>query len=535
MSELEFDPEKAIGEGLLKMDRQELCRFVARLCLHLQAELGSHAWRGGIYPENICVGEDGAFAIGPGRTEKWSGQELEFVAPELYWHGETGPAADVYSLALLIFYGLNGGKLPFETATSSGQLARMSGKAFPIPKGAGKRLGEVLEKATAFQPSDRYESPEQFGIVLESCLDNKYLDGESGAKVVFRKQEGELSDLERMMVDIIERSGEEEADEPEEEPLPVAEELSPEEMAGLEKPEPVEPEKEDLAAAVEEYFGGETSPEADADPSDEPEDVRLYEPGQDKKDRQPIPILTVEKNPELEPVVLSQRPRFSRIRQQQEPELTQEEKVKERRRIRPLTVVLILCALLLTGAIVANIILYPPKQPAQINPTPDPSNYYAQSTEEPFAAEETQPPQPEQSEEPVVPQPHYQIVTSDMSWKQARDACVTQGGHLAVISTREEFEEITAMADAQGLKWLWIGCRRVDGEFVWVTDDPVDFSQWAANEPSGWDDFDGVPENYVMIIRKDDGWYYNDSRNDPASDYPQYYSGVMGYVCEFDS
>jgi hypothetical protein len=38
-----------------------------------------------------------------------------------------------------------------------------------------------------------------------------------------------------------------------------------------------------------------------------------------------------------------------------------------------------------------------------------------------------------------------------------------------------------------------------------------------------------------MIYRDGDEWYYNDNRNDPAADYPQYYSGTMGYVCEFEN
>ena len=29
-------------------------------------------------------------------------------------------------------------------------------------------------------------------------------------------------------------------------------------------------------------------------------------------------------------------------------------------------------------------------------------------------------------------------------------------------------------------------------------------------------------------------WVYNDSRNDPVSDYPGWYSGTIGFVCEFD-
>lgn len=535
MSKLEFDPGKAIGEGLLQMDKQELLRFVSQLCLHLKAEVGSRAYHGGIFPENICVSAEGEYAVGPAKLEKWSGQELEFVAPELYWHGEASPAADVYSLALLLYYGLGNGRLPFETATASGQLARMSGKLLPAPKAAGKRLAEVLEKATAFKVADRYQSPEELQIMLESCMDNKYLNGGSGAEAVFQKEDGQLSEIERMLVEIIESSGEE-GEEPEEEPAP-AEERSPEEIAGMEKPAPRAREAEDVSAMVEEFFGslsGQTAEgEAPAVPEDA-EDVRVYEPSHDKKDRQPIPILTEEKNPELAPVVLRQQPRYSRNPQQDpEQQVKAEQEVKKRRGRRPLAVVLCLCLILVAGALVVNYFWNRETRPAQINPTPDPQKYFEAEPETQPGEGETQ--DPTVVEPPVEMEPRYVVTASDMSWTEAWAACREQGAHLAVISTREEFETITALAAQQNLTYLWIGCQRVQGTLTWETEEPVNFSNWAEGEPSYYDAYDDVYEDYVMLFRVGDEWYYNDNRNDPAADYPAYYSGVMGYVCEFEN
>ena len=410
----------------------------------------------------------------------------------------------------------------------------MSGKVLPAPRAAGKHLAEVLEKATAFQASDRYENPGQFGIMLESCLDNKYLGGASGAEAVFKKQDGELSEIERMMVEIIER-GEEEAPEREDDaPEEPAADLSPEEMAGLEKPEPLPPaEEENLSAMVEEFFGSMGVIDQKAKAPEESEDVRLYEPTHDRKERQPIPILTVEENPELEPVVLRQQPRYNRNAADPAAQKKADEEVKKRRSRRPLAVVLICCLLLLVLALFANWLFFPPQRATQINPTPDPSAYYAQTAEE---AEATDAPA-EESETPIVVpvQPRYTVTVSDVSWTAARDACLAQGGHLAVISTREEFEEIKALAEEKGLTRLWIGCHRANDQLVWETDDAVNFSNWAEGEPSYWDDYDDIAEDYVMIYRDGDEWYYNDNRNDPAADYPQYYSGTMGYVCEFEN
>ena len=548
MSDWKFDPEKAIGEELLKKNRQELCLFVSRLCLQIKAEVGSRTYRGGIFPENICVNDSGEIAIGPARLEKWSGQELEFVAPELYWDGKTSPAADVYSLGLLLYYGLSGGKLPFASAGNSGQLARVGGKAIRAPKGAGKRLGEIVEKAVAFRAEDRYQTPEELQIMLESCLDNKYL-GAAGAEAVFQKQDGELSDIERLMVDIMETGEDQKVEEPEEtsaeEPFLVAQ--TPEEQAGLEKPEPKPTQEENVTQLVEEFFGslsaaGAAEPSKGETPesgSDETEDVRVYEPSKEKKERtgrQPIPILTEEKYPDLEPVVLKQP--WSNW-EDQDRELPQEvvEEVKKRRGVRPLAVVLGLCVLLVIGALIVNAILNQNARSRQIaanagNELPDLESFL---NEENTVSEQPEESPAVQTEQPAPTQapPQYTVVSSDMSWLDAQAACRGQGGYLAVISTREEFDQITRLADEQGLTRLWIGCHRENDQLVWETDDPVNFTNWADNEPSNWDYWDNVPEDYVMIYKEDGVWYYNDNRNDPAADYPEYYSGTMGYVCEF--
>ena len=540
MSNLEFHPEQAIGEGLLRLDKQELLEFVSQLCLHLKAQVGSRAYHGGIFPENICRDESGAFAIGPARMEKWTGQELEFVAPEMYWHGDASPAADVYSLGLLVIYGLNEGKLPYDTPTASGKLARMSGKELPIPQSAGKRLSEVLEKATAFQAKDRYQSPEELQIMLESCMDNKYLGGSSGAEAVFRKDHGELSDIERMMVDIIEKGSEPEEESPQEPELPEG--LSEEEMAGLEKPEPVPQEKEDINAMVEEFFGltGEEESSAAPDPQDDGEEVRVYEPSKEKKDRQPIPILTVEKYPELEPVVLKQQPRVERAMPRTEEQSAQpeppkdEKKVRRRRARRAIASVLIVCLALVAGALGLNLWWNRDSRPTQINPTPDPSSLFAS---EPTPQPTLQPTEP--SEILSIPteapqQPRYVVVKSDLSWTLAREACLEQEGHLATISGPEELAEITKLAEELGLTRIWVGCRWVNNELLWENGEQNEYFVWAENEPSSWDYYDNVPENYIMIYREGDRWLFNDCRDDPAGDYPEFYSGVMGYAIEFE-
>ena len=404
----------------------------------------------------------------------------------------------------------------------------------------------MLEKATAFQASDRYRTPEELQIMLESCMDNKYLGGASGAEAVFRKGEEDLSAIERMMVDIIERGPE--APEGEEDALPPLEELSPEEQAGLEKPQVAPREKEDISAMVEEYFGGPAESETPPPVPEEGEDVRVYEPARDRKDRQPIPILTEEKYPDLEPVVLPRQNQPGRKRPEEpepepQPEPEPEITPRKKRNLRPLAVTLLLITSLVAGALALNLYWHHRPRTIQLNPTPDPQNYYLQT---PPAQEDVQE-QTQQEQPPVqepdpsgpaavstgVEQPRYMIIPSDSSWTEARNACAAKDGHLAVISTWEEFDVITRMAEAKGLTRVWIGCHRERNDLVWETDEVVNFIKWGENEPSSWD-YDGTPENCIMLYRVGDEWFYNDCRDDPAGAFPEFYSGVMGYVCEFE-
>ena len=144
MAKAEFDPGKALGAKIAQMDKQELCTFVSALCRAVVAEVGSRGRRGGLYPENISVASDGAIAIGPAGKAPWQGQELQYVAPELYWNGQLSAASDVYSIGLMMYCAVSGGKLPLEGECEDPQLRRMGGGNPKAPKSAGRRLGTII-------------------------------------------------------------------------------------------------------------------------------------------------------------------------------------------------------------------------------------------------------------------------------------------------------------------------------------------------------------------------------------------------------
>ena len=539
MSERTFEPAKALGTRIAEMDRQELCRFVIALCGVVSEEADESGYCGGLFPGNISREEDGTIAIGPGALSDWGSEELQYVAPELYWDGECGAQSDVYSLGLLLWYGLSGGKLPLEGESPAAQLSRMSGKEFPAPAGVGLRLGEIVQKACSFRAADRYADAKELAVMLESCLDDKF---ESGAEL-FKKDEAQLSEAERMMLSII---GGESAGERETAPGESAEEAVEQPQLSREEAEELilsehAPEKaaeRDLEAEkkalVEEVFG---EPEKPAEPvlpaqteTKPEEDVRVYKPGKARKDHVPIPILTEEKNPELAPVIPSRR---TPVQYSKDEERNRQitENVKKRR-TRPLGVVLILCGLLIIAALIANHFLrdfeWADEGRGKNIDMPEVGEN-AISKDDAFITPE----ELEHLQEPTVRPSYYQVFKEDISWTAAKNACTEQGGTLAVINTPDEFTMVTQLAQQSGVQGVWVGCHREGGFLVWENVEPVGNMSWANNEPSYTDSRDGAAEDYVMLWNTGEGWAYIDCRNDPVMADPGVYGGQIGYLCEF--
>ena len=505
-----IDP-RPLGDAIADLDRKELCDLIVNLCDQIQEEVGTGAYRGGIYPENIIREADGKVQLGPASDGDWNIQEREFLAPELFWHGQRSPAADVYSLGLLLYYAVNSARLPFYKSGEDGaRQRRMGGEAITPPKAAGRRLSEIIVKATAFQPGERYQSVEELKAALVSCVSNIYLSGPVSAENLYHKKEEDLSNVERMMLDILRKE-----EDPEIMKNDIDEEEAPQEpIVGPLMPENKEPEPQ-------------PEPQAPAASTEEP-------------DQGPIVILTEEKNPELEPVSIS-RAAPPQYQNSTERERKIASKVR-RRRLRPLAIIAILCILLLSAAaIYDHIQLRELREQLNNNSVEDPIENLPERQMPPLetapvpVVEVTPSPEPLPLETPVPPEPkesRYELIVSDVSWITARDSAINAGGHLVVINDEEEYRRVLDLAQQYSVSYIWIGCRRVEGAMTWVENAEVDYWPWLAGEPSYLDG--DVPEDYLMLSHINGNWGYNDNRNDPAGDYPVFYSGRVAYIIEFE-
>jgi hypothetical protein len=101
----------------------------------------------------------------------------------------------------------------------------------------------------------------------------------------------------------------------------------------------------------------------------------------------------------------------------------------------------------------------------------------------------------------------YVYVHATATWEQARDACVTLGGHLATPTSAPENALVTGLPiDPATLPDVWLGGTDADeeGTWVWITGEPWDYENWRTGEPNDGASPD-VSENCLILEADTDG------------------------------
>ena len=173
------------------LSRQEIIRLGIDLCKALELCQKHNLIHRDIKPENIFISENGDFKLGDfgvARTVEKTVSGLSkqgsypYMAPEVYKGEAYGSTVDLYSLGLVLYRLLNGNRLPFLPLApapityadrENAWAKRFNGAPLPMPSHAEGRLGEIVLKACAFEPKDRYSSPVQMRQELEAILYNK--------------------------------------------------------------------------------------------------------------------------------------------------------------------------------------------------------------------------------------------------------------------------------------------------------------------------------------------------------------------------
>lgn len=170
------------------MTRADIIKLGIDMCKALELCQRYNIIHRDIKPENIFVSSIGDYKLGDfgiARTiDKTSGGlskkgTYTYMAPEVYKEDSYGSSVDIYSLGIVMYRLLNYNRAPFlplppapithidrETAI----MRRIGGEALPMPANAEGRLAEIVLKACAYSPLNRYSSPLMMRQELENIL-----------------------------------------------------------------------------------------------------------------------------------------------------------------------------------------------------------------------------------------------------------------------------------------------------------------------------------------------------------------------------
>lgn len=175
------------------MSRNQVIKLGMDMCRALEYCQKQNVIHRDIKPENIFVSRSGDFKLGDfgiARTAEKTMSGLSrkgtysYMAPEVYKGEEYGASVDIYSLGIVLYRLLNKNRTPFlpdypQPITHGDRenaiARRIAGERMLLPTDARDKLGEIILKACAYEPHERYSTPKQMRMELEAVSFNNGL------------------------------------------------------------------------------------------------------------------------------------------------------------------------------------------------------------------------------------------------------------------------------------------------------------------------------------------------------------------------
>ena len=166
--------------------RAEVIRLGTDLCRALEVCGQYNIIHRDIKPANIFISDTGDYKLGDFGVARIASAStgastragtVNYMAPEVF-RGEKDTAnVDIYSLGLVMYQLLNANRMPFYppypqpitfSAAEQARARRLAGEALPLPSGAQDALGQLVCKACAPDPAQRFASPLALRKALEA-------------------------------------------------------------------------------------------------------------------------------------------------------------------------------------------------------------------------------------------------------------------------------------------------------------------------------------------------------------------------------
>ena len=164
---------------------QEILHLGSDLCIALELCEKNKIIHRDIKPANVFYSKNDKYKLGDFGVSRIMEHSTNggitgtprYMAPEVYSNQKYNATADIYSLGLVLYWLLNERRTPFQPlppaklSYSIDQEAlnrRMSGEPIPAPKNGSAALKQIVLKACAFDPGERYRSAAELREALES-------------------------------------------------------------------------------------------------------------------------------------------------------------------------------------------------------------------------------------------------------------------------------------------------------------------------------------------------------------------------------
>ena len=173
------------------LTESEIVKMGIDICTALDIMARENLIHRDIKPANIFISKNGDYKLGDfgvarqmERTSTLMSKKgtYTYMAPELYKGETANKTVDMYSLGLVMYRLLNGNRAPFLPVSAerisyidneNALMRRIQGNPLPKPAFASDGLAEIILKASAYNPQERYQSPAEMRAELQ-----RYAGGE---------------------------------------------------------------------------------------------------------------------------------------------------------------------------------------------------------------------------------------------------------------------------------------------------------------------------------------------------------------------